>query len=482
VNYLDKYEPVIGLEIHAQMSTQSKAYVADDAGYGAAPNTLISPVTLGLPGTLPKANKQVINYAIKMGLALNCTINKHNEYARKNYFYADLPKGYQITQDTTPICIKGTLTIVVNDNEKQIGITRIHMEEDAGKSIHDIDPYNSLIDLNRAGVALIEIVSEPDLRSADEAYSFVTEIRQIVRYLGICDGNMEEGSLRCDANISVRPRGQKEFNNRVEVKNLNSISNVKKAIEHEIARHIEVMESGGVINQETRNYNALTGTTSMLRSKENAHDYRYFPEPDLPPFVLTDEFVSGIKSEMPELPKALKARYIKDFGLSDYDASIITSDKLAAEYYNKLVALTSNYKGAANWMNGPVRSHLNEQAISLTEFNLLPETLAALIALVDTNKVSYSSAAQKIFPVLVNDVNLQPLAVAENLKLIQESGADFLEEIVEKALAKFPDKVEEYKNGKKGLLGLFMGEVMKLSSGKADPKKANEILRKYLEK
>ena len=313
----DKYELVVGLEVHAQLSTNTKAYCNDSTEYGAGPNTQTSPVTLGHPGTLPKSNKKVIEYAVKMGIACGSSIRERNEYARKNYFYPDLPKGYQITQDTTPICNGGSINVKdAEGNNKTINITRIHMEEDAGKSIHDLDPFNSLVDLNRAGVALIEIVSEPDIRSSDEAYQYLAEVRKLVRYLDICDGNLEEGSLRCDANISVMLKGSKTFGNRAEVKNMNSLRNVKRAIEHEMDRQIDILENGGVVEQQTRSFNANTGTTSLMRSKEDANDYRYFPEPDLQPIMVTQDYIEEIKSTLPPLPKELFSKFTNEFGLS----------------------------------------------------------------------------------------------------------------------------------------------------------------------
>lgn len=479
----DKYEAVIGLEVHLQLLTHSKAYSADSAEYGALPNTHVSPVTLGHPGTLPKANKKVVEFAVRLGLALNCKITRENIYARKNYFYADLPKGYQITQDKTPICTGGHVNIKdKNGNEKRIQLTRIHMEEDAGKSIHDQDPFDSLIDLNRAGVPLLEIVSEPELRNAEEAYNYVTEIRKLVRHLDICDGNMEEGSLRCDANISVMLKGSDTFGRRVEVKNMNSIRNVKLAIEHEIIRHIDLIEAGGTVDQDTRSFDAVRGTTFSLRSKEMANDYRYFPEPDLQPVLVTEKYVEQVRATLPPLPDELFRKYKKELSLSDYDAAFLTETKSIALYFEDLVSKTKNYKAAANWMMGAVKNYLNENAITIAQFPVPTAQMAALIQLVDDGKVSSTVASQTIFPALITEKNKSPLQIAEELNLIQESSADALQELVCLALAKFPDKVVEYKSGKTGLIGLFMGEVMKLSKGKADPKIANEMMKKELEK
>ena len=476
------YEAVIGLEIHIQLLTQSKAYSSDPAEYGSAPNTNVSPVTLGHPGTLPYFNKKALEFAVKLGLACNSEIALSSHFARKNYFYADLPKGYQITQDTTPVCTGGEISIKTSDgNSKRIGLIRIHMEEDAGKSIHDQDPYDTLIDLNRAGVPLLEMVSHPDIRSGEEAYQFVTEVRKLVRYLGICDGNMEEGSMRCDANISLRPVGTEEFGNKVEVKNMNSMRNVQRAIEHEIIRQAEVLDNGEVIPVETRSFDAVKGTTFSLRSKELAHDYRYFPEPDLPPVVITNHFINDIKKEMPALPTELLNKYITELGLSEYDATIITDQKDTALYFEELIKITSNYKAAANWIMGPVRSYINEKAITIDQFHLPSKKITELISLVDQNKISYSVASQKIFPELINNPHKSPAEVAHEMNLIQESDEGSLRQYVQQAISKYPDKVKEYKSGKTGLIGLFMGEVMKLSKGKADPKIANQIVKEVLE-
>ena len=347
-HWSEKYELVVGLEVHAQLITASKAYSTDPNAYGDHPNTNVSVVTLGHPGTLPVANKKVVEHAIRLGLATHCSIAPWMHYARKNYFYPDLPKGYQITQDHTPICTKGFVMIPVEGGEKRIGITRIHMEEDAGKSIHDVDPFNTLVDLNRAGVPLVEIVSEPDIRSGQEAYDYLVEIRRLVRYLDICDGNMEEGSLRCDANISLRPKGSSTFGTRTEVKNLNSFKNVQRAIEHEAQRQAAILDAGGAISMETRTFDAVKGTTMGLRSKEMAHDYRYFPEPDLQPITVSEARKDAIRKAMPPLPRALREKYIGTLGLSPYDASVLTDDKDTALYYEAVIAATPNVKAAAN--------------------------------------------------------------------------------------------------------------------------------------
>ena len=478
----DKYQAIIGLEVHAQLLTESKAYSSDSTEYGVMPNTNLSVITLGHPGTLPRINKRVVEMAVKMGLATNCDITRYNIYARKNYFYPDLPKGYQITQDKTPVCTAGYLDVKdAEGNDKRIGITRIHMEEDAGKSMHLAGETETLIDLNRAGMPLIEIVSEPDIRYSEEAYNYLTEIRRLVRYLDICDGNMEEGSLRCDANISVMLKDSPLWGTKVEVKNMNSFRNVQRAIEHEIERQIMVIENGGKIDSETRNFDASTGATTAMRSKETLNDYRYFPEPDLPPLVIEQEWLERIKATMPSLPQELYKRFTTEFGLSDYDAGVLTDTKEIALYYDELCKFTQNYKGAANWVTGPVKSYLNELQLHIKDFPLQPHAIAEIIALVDENKVSHSVAAKKIFPFMLENPGIPAHQVAEEQNLLQESDSDSLKAIVAEVLAANPQKVEEYKAGKKSLVGMFMGEIMKKTKGKADPKVANQLLQHGLE-
>jgi aspartyl-tRNA(Asn)/glutamyl-tRNA(Gln) amidotransferase subunit B len=477
----DKYEAVIGLEVHAQMLTKTKAYSNDVNEYGAQVNTNISAITLGHPGTLPKMNSKTIDFAIRLGIACGCDIAREQHFARKNYFYPDLPKGYQITQDTTPICTGGSIVIRTEENqEKKINITRIHMEEDAGKSIHDVDVYDTLVDLNRAGTPLLEIVSEPELRSSQEAYNYVSEIRKLVRYLDICDGNMEEGSLRCDANISVRIKGQDAFGTKVEVKNMNSIRNVQRAIEFEITRQIEVLESGGQLSQETRGFDALKGITISMRSKEAANDYRYFPEPDLQPLFINQEQIDEIKMDMPTLPRALFEKYTNEFGLSEYDAYNLTDNKGIALYYEELIRHTKNYKAAANWIMGDIKSYLNEFGKEIDEFPLNAERIASLIKLIDEGKISSSIASQKIFPEMLKSEE-PAFLIAERLNLIQDSSEDTLKNFILKVFEENKTEVERYKSGDKQLTGFFMGKLMKVSNGKADPKIANSLLRKMLE-
>lgn len=476
----DQYEVVIGLEVHAQLQTASKLFCGDSIAFGAEPNTHVSPITLAHPGTLPKMNRKAIEFAVKMGLACHCEIERYNYFARKNYFYPDLPKGYQVSQHTTPICKGGYITIKTPSGQKDIRLNRIHMEEDAGKSIHDADEHNTCVDYNRAGTPLIEIVTEPDLRSGDEAFAYLSEIRKLVRYLEICDGNMEEGSLRCDANISVRRKGETTLGTKVEVKNLNSIRNVKRAIEAESLRLINIIENGEQVQQQTRSFDANTGTTFATRDKEDADDYRYFPEPDLTPFRLQDEFIEKIKRSIPALPEERIEKYTNAFGLSEYDAAVLTEEKNIADYFEAVTQHTTNYKAAANWMLGPVKTWLNENGNDMQQFPLQPAALASLIALVDSGKVSHTIAASKIFHLLLNNPEQAPEQIAAAQNLLQESDSTAIQQLVEQVLAKFPDKVAEYKKGKKGLLSLFVGEVMKQSKGKADPKLTNQLLLEKL--
>ncbi len=477
-----QYEAVIGLEVHAQLATKSKLFCSDATNFGAAPNTQISPITMGHPGSLPKTNKKAVEFAIKMGLACNSTIVKENYFARKNYFYPDLPKGYQISQHTTPICAGGNIQIKVGDQKRYVQLNRIHLEEDAGKSIHDIDPTHTLIDLNRAGTPLIEIVTEPDIFSAEEAFAYVTEIRKLVQWLGICDGNMEEGSLRCDANVSVRLKGEKKLGTRVEVKNLNSIRNVKKSIEYEIARMIEVLESGGTITQQTRSFDASNDTTFPLRDKEEANDYRYFPDPDLAPFVLSDTYINEIKLGLPILPDALEEKLMTQYQLSRYDATQICESLNTVQYFEATAKHTSNYKSVANWMLGPIKSYLNEVGLDYSNLGLQPNILADLIRIIDAGQFNFSVGASKILPQIADGKKTDILAVATELNLLQVNDADTLEKWVDAAIASMPDKVIEYQKGKKGLIGLFIGAVKKISQGQADPNKASELLIQKLNK
>jgi aspartyl-tRNA(Asn)/glutamyl-tRNA(Gln) amidotransferase subunit B len=480
VNTNDKYQVVIGLEVHTQLLTQSKLFCGDSAAFSTDPNTHISPITLAHPGTLPKMNAKAIEYAIKLGLALQCEIEQHNYFARKNYFYPDLPKGYQVSQHTTPICKNGFVPIKVDGTERNIRLNRIHMEEDAGKSLHDVDENYTSIDLNRAGVPLLEIVSEPDMHSSDEAFAYITELRKMVTWLGICDGNMEEGSMRCDANISIRLQGETKLGTRVEVKNLNSIRNVKRAIDVEVERLIVLVEKGQPIIQETRSYDADNNITFSLRSKEDADDYRYFPEPDLAPFHITDDYLAEIKNELPVLPNDLKKRYVEELKLSDYDASVLCDDKDQSTYFESVIKHTNNYKAVANWLLGPVKSHLNDSSITYNAFSLPAEKLATLISLVEKGTLNFGIASSKVFPALLTQPNKEPLQIATELNLIQETDSGSIEQWVDEAIAKMHDKVKQYQSGKKGLIGLFAGEVKKLSKGKADMQLVNKLLEEKL--
>ena len=471
---------MIGLEVHAQLLTQSKLFCGDSAAFSAAPNTHISPITLAHPGTLPRMNTKAIEFAVKLGLALHCDIEQQNYFARKNYFYPDLPKGYQVSQHTTPICKNGHVTIKTGETERNILLNRIHIEEDAGKSLHDIDKEYSSIDLNRAGVPLLEIVSEPDLHTSEEAFAYITELRKLVRWLGICDGNMEEGSMRCDANISVRLKGETKLGTRVEVKNLNSIRNVKRAIDLEISRLIELVEDDKTIVQETRSFDADKGTSFSLRTKEDADDYRYVPEPDLTPFYITDDFLLDIKNNLPVLPAALQNKYVTDLHLSPYDAAVICDDREQAVFFDQVIQHTNNYKAAANWMMGPVKSHLNDNQLSITAFTLSPAQIAALVILVDGGKISFGVASSKLFTALLSEPDKDPFQTATALNLLQETDSISIEEWVNAVINKMPDKVAEYKSGKKGLIGLFAGEVKKISKGKADMQIVNKLLEQKL--
>jgi aspartyl-tRNA(Asn)/glutamyl-tRNA(Gln) amidotransferase subunit B len=476
----EKYEVVIGLEVHAQLSTQTKLFCGDSASFGGAPNTHISPVTLAYPGTLPRLNKEAMEAAVKMGLACGCSITETNWFARKHYFYPDLPKGYQTSQHINNICQGGEVRIQLNGKERAVKLHHIHLEEDAGKSIHDAHPEKTAIDHNRAGVPLLEIVSEPDLYSAEEAYAYVTEIRKLVRFLGICDGNMEEGSMRCDANISIRPRGEKKLGTKVEVKNLNSIRNVKKAIEIEAERMMKMAERGETIQQQTRSFDAERMTTFSLRSKEEANDYRYFPDPDLPPFKVSANQLETIRRSMPELPDAIHQRYMKEYQLPAYDARLLSDEKELVNYFAATLAHTQQYKAVANWLLGPVKAWLNENNQGLDQFVLEPAQLAKLVELVQSGKISFSSASSRLFPRLIEQPATDPATLAASLQLLQDAGEDQIEQWVSEVLSKMPDKVAEYKKGKKGLIGLFMGEVKKVSKGKADPKTTTALLEQKL--
>ena len=480
MNKNDKYQVVIGLEVHAQLLTKTKLFCSDSTLFGSEPNTQVSPISLAHPGTLPKMNKKAIELAVKLGLALHCEIEQHNYFARKNYFYPDLPKGYQVSQHTVPICKGGYLSVTTAKGQTTVQLNRIHLEEDAGKSIHDIDDNYTCIDLNRAGVPLLEIVTEPCIHSAEEAFSFLTELRKIVRWLQVCDGNMEEGSMRCDANISVRLRGETKLGKRVEVKNLNSIRNVKKAIEIETARLISIVEKNENIIQETRSFDADKNTTFSLRSKEEADDYRYFPEPDLPPFHITEKFIENIAASMPELPEQLKEKYISTYALSEYDAAVISNDKEEVDFFEELIKHTKHYKPAANWMLGPLKFYCNENNISIASFPLKAASIASLIELTESGQVNFTNASTKILQELIKKPGETAINIAGSLNLLQESDSGHIEGWVNEVIDSMAEKVKEYKSGKKGLLGLFAGEVKRKSKGKADMQVVNKLLAEKL--
>lgn len=476
-----KYEPVIGLEIHAQLQTRSKIYNPDSAEYGADPNTNISVISLAHPGTLPRLNKRVIELSIRMGLACKSRISMFQIFDRKNYFYPDLPKGYQLTQDRTPVCKGGSISISTRDGNREIKLNRIHIEEDAGKSMHAGGESDTLVDFNRAGVALIEIVTEPGIHSSSDAGAVLTEVRKIVRYLEICDGNMEQGSLRCDANVSVRLVGDPKLGSKVEIKNMNSIRNVQRAIDTEIDRQVALLEAGEKIVSETRTFNQNNGKTYAMRTKEELNDYRYFPDPDLSPLKVSEEWLNEIRRSMPELPAEKQQRLVRQYGIPEYDALVLTESRELADYFEGVCSNTPNYKAASNWVMGPVKSYLNDNGIEASRFPLDPPLLSQLIGLVESGKVSYTAAVQKVFPQLLASPDRAPLQVAESLNVMQDSNAGSLQPIIREVIREFPLKVEEYRNGKKGIVAMFMGEVMKRSKGKADPRLANELLIKTLE-
>ncbi len=473
------YEAVIGLEIHVQLSTATKLFCGDSVSFGQEPNNQVSAISLAHPGTLPKTNTKAVAFAVKMGLACNCSITHNNFFARKNYFYPDLPKGYQTSQHTVPICNGGFVEITTEGNAKSIILNRIHLEEDAGKSIHDVDEKYSLIDLNRAGTVLIEIVTEPCIHTAEDACQYVLAIRKLVRWLDISDGDMEKGNLRCDANISIRPKGETALGTKVEVKNLNSIRNLRKAIEFEIERMTTLLQIGERIVQQTRSFDAITDTTFALRDKEEANDYRYFPDPDIAPFKVSSEFIQKTRWSMPELPHQLVNRFQSEFQLSQYDAVQLTEDRDIADFFLEVRTHSQNQKSIANWINGPLKQQLKDRGGSISSLGLNPERFAELILLVDDSKISFSVASSKVLPLMIIS-GRSASEIVEELNLLQVNDEDELSLWINEALNNMPDKVAEYKKGKKGLIGLFVGEVKKLSKGKADPKIVNDILERKL--
>lgn len=479
----EKYEPVIGLEIHAQLLTESKAFSSSSTKFGASPNTNTDPITLAHPGTLPVLNKKVVDYAIMMGLATNCHIREWNLFARKNYFYQDLPKGYQISQSDTPICYDGYLNIEIDESSvKKIGITRIHIEEDSGKSIHDLD-IDTLVDFNRAGVPLIEIVSEPDIRSSAEAYIYLSQLKQILVYLGINTGNMEEGALRVDANVSVRLKGTEKFGTRTEIKNLNSFRNVEKAIDYEIKRQIEQIESGIAVNQVTMQWDGNANQTKEMRSKEMSHDYRYFPEPDLPPLVVKNDWIEKVRAKMPELPIARKYRLIEEFEIPSYDAGVIVSEKEIADFYEDAVSKLdskSNDKNklVSNWVMTEIMRLVHDRDISVLDLKVKPRHIAEIVDLISAGDIS-NAIAKEIFPDVENGISPREIVSERGLK--QVSDTSLIDKLVKDVISGNPDSVEKFKSGNAKVKGFFVGQVMKESKGKANPQIVSDLVDKYLQ-
>jgi aspartyl-tRNA(Asn)/glutamyl-tRNA(Gln) amidotransferase subunit B len=474
------WETVIGLEIHAQLATKSKIFSSSPTAYGAAPNAQANLVDLGYPGVLPVLNREAVRMVVKFGLAVGASISRRSVFARKNYFYPDLPKGYQISQYEKPIVEKGTLQIVLEDgSRKTIGITRAHLEEDAGKSLHEDFQGSSGIDLNRAGTPLLEIVSEPDMRSAKEAVAYMKKIHTLVRYLEICDGNMQEGSFRCDANVSVRPVGQEKYGTRCEIKNLNSFRFIEKAINYEVARQIEVIEGGGKIRQETRLYDPDKGETRPLRSKEEANDYRYFPDPDLLPVALDEAFIESARTSLPELPDQKAARYVKEFGLSEYDAGVLTASREMGDYYESVLAnLKGQEKLAANWVMGELSGALNKDGLDVTQSRIDPSRLAGLLVRIADETISGKIAKEVFEQMWSEGKDADTIIEAKGLKQITDSGA--IEKVIEEVMAANPKQLADYRSGKDKLFGFFVGQVMKVTGGKANPGQVNDLLKKKL--
>jgi len=473
-----EFTPVIGLEVHAQLNTRTKIFCSCATAFGAPPNTHTCPVCLGMPGVLPVLNRKVVDYTIKMALATHCTVQPESRFARKNYFYPDLPKGYQISQYELPIATNGHLNIDIDGRTIRIGITRIHMEEDAGKLIHDSDRPISRVDLNRTGVPLMEIVSEPDIRSPEAAGEYLRRLRAILRYLDISNGNMEEGSFRCDANVSIMPEGSAVFGTRAEVKNLNSFKHVEKAIVHEIARQKEIVLDGGQVVQETRLWQPEKGQTVSMRGKEDAHDYRYFPDPDLLPLVIDESWIEHIRAQMPELPAQRKARYMADHGLPSADARVLTGNRELADYFEACLAHFDQPKTVANWIMGDLLGLLNAKGLEIDQSPVSPEDLAGLLKLLAENVIS-GKIAKTVFEAMA-ETGKPANAIVEEEGLVQVSDASAIDPIVDAIITNHPDEVERYRDGRKKLMGFFVGQVMKATKGKANPKIVNEMLREKL--
>ena len=473
----NEYEVVIGLEVHAQVLSESKLFSSAPTKFGAEPNTQVSLVDAAFPGMLPVINEFCIKQAVKTGIGLNAKINKKSIFDRKNYFYADLPQGYQISQYKNPIVGEGSIVLDLTTGEKVVGIERLHLEQDAGKSIHDISPQNTLVDLNRSGVALMEIVSKPDLRSLEEVNAYIKKIRSIMRYLGTCDGNMQEGSLRADVNVSVRKKGQKEFGTRCEIKNVNSIKFMQMAIDYEANRQVDVIEEGGTIDQETRLFDIKKNETRSMRSKEDAHDYRYFPDPDLLPLELSDKFINDLKKNIPELPDEKKKRFIDKFKLSPYEANILVSDIETSKYFEEVIE-KSDVKLSTNWITGELFALLNEKNLEISQSPITAKNLSKLINLIKDGIIS-GKIAKSVFEIMA-DEGKDPQIIVEEKGLKQQSDPKEIEKLIDKVITNNPDKVKEYKSGKDKLFGFFVGQVMKVSGGKANPQLVNEILKKKL--
>jgi aspartyl-tRNA(Asn)/glutamyl-tRNA(Gln) amidotransferase subunit B len=476
-----RYEPVIGLEIHAQLRTRTKIFCGCSTAFGAEPNTHVCPVCLGLPGALPVLNRQAVDFAIRASLALGCEVQPVSVFARKNYFYPDLPKGYQISQYARPLALGGGLDVIGSDTP-HVALTRIHMEEDAGKSLHEglLDSARCThVDYNRSGVPLVEIVTEPDMRSAADAAAFFSQLRDILVWLDVNDGNMEEGSLRCDANVSVRPVGQHAFGTKAEVKNVNSFRYVQKAIEYEIDRQIDLLEGGGRVVQETRLWDSASGRTVSMRSKEEAHDYRYFPEPDLPPLVVAADRVEGVRATMPELPEARRRRFVASYGLPDYDAGVLTQSVALADYFEQVAAAAGNAKGASNWVMGEVLRTLNDRGETMDDLPLGAQALAGLIGLVDNGTISSSTAKEVFAQMYDSGRSADDIVTTDGLAQIGDESA--LLAIAQEVLSQHPDAIAQYRAGKKAAFGFLVGQVMKASAGKGNPKLINVLLRRELD-
>ena len=472
------YEPVIGLEVHAQLLTQSKMFCACGTSFGLPANTQTCPICLGMPGTLPVVNRKAVEMAIRTGLALNCTIQSTNRFARKNYFYPDLPKGYQISQYEEPICEHGWVELSVGSSPKRIKIRRAHLEEDAGKNVHDAGAGGSRVDLNRAGTPLLEIVTEPDMRSADEVVAYLKMLRDVLMYLGVCDGNMEEGSLRCEPNLSLRPVGQKALGTKVELKNINSFKFVKEALEYEIKRQTNVLNEGGKVNQETRLWDVEKGVTATMRSKEEAHDYRYFPDPDLVPLSLSVEWIEELRQTVPELPAVRQKRFVSEYGLPEYDTGVLTVSKPLADYFESCVKLFNQPKAVSNWVMGELLRELNNSGTAVGDSPVSPERLVSLLKLVDNGTISLK-VAREIFPELYAS-KMSPEQIVQEKGLTQVSDEGALGKIIDEVIAKNPAQVAQYRSGKDQVFGFFVGQVMKGSGGKANPGKVNELLKRKL--